>query len=99
MEAAFEKAGLHSAEELHALGAQAAYAQLLASGHGAHSMAYRALAMGLQGRPWQECTEAEKTKLRAEYDEILANRRPAQDDGALPADMARALDAMGVRKT
>jgi len=97
METAFEKAGLSSAQELYDLGAEASYGRLLASGHGAHFMAYCALALGLQGRPWQDCTKAEKAKLRAEYDRIRANVVPAENTG-LPPALARVLDEIGLRE-
>jgi len=52
MEAAFARAGIASAEDLRALGADAAYAKLLQAGERAHFIAYYALVMGLDGRPW-----------------------------------------------
>ena len=52
---AFEKdccdVGIDSAEDLRALGADDAYAKLLAGGKRPHFIGYYALVMGLQGRP------------------------------------------------
>jgi hypothetical protein len=92
MEAAFAGSGIVSAEDLHALGADAAYARLIASGHRPHFMAYLALAAGLQGRPWTDVASAEKAALRARFDALLA-ARDALPDTALERD----LDALGVR--
>jgi DNA transformation protein and related proteins len=71
-EAAFAKAGIHSAEELRAQGADAAYAQLLQSGSNPHFIGYYVLVMALQGRPWNDCKGAEKAALRKRFDEIKA---------------------------
>lgn len=68
MEAAFARAGVHSAEELRALGTDAAYAKLLADAARPHFIAYYVLEMGLQGRPWNDCKGAEKDALRARFD-------------------------------
>ncbi|RMF38536.1 MAG: competence protein TfoX [Alphaproteobacteria bacterium] len=95
-EAAFARAGIASAEELIELGADAAYARLLQSGARPHFIAYYALAMGLQGRPWNDCRGAEKAALRARFDALCA-----QAQGSEPAERARieaALDAIGVRR-
>lgn len=70
MAAAFLRAGIGSAEELRALGADAAYARLLATGERPHFIAYYALVMGLMGRPWNDCRGAEKAALRARFDTI-----------------------------
>jgi DNA transformation protein and related proteins len=55
-EAAFAKAGIHSAEELRALGPDAAYrAPAGQAGTAPHFIGYYVLVMGLQGRPWNDC--------------------------------------------
>mgnify|MGYP005855198833 CR=1 FL=1 len=90
-EAAFARAGITSAEELRALGADAAYRRLLASGARPHFIGYYVLVMGLQGRPWNDCKGAEKTALRARFDAILAERA---DDGL--ARLEAALDQLGL---
>lgn len=50
-EALYRRAGMASAEAVRALGADAAYARLLAAGSRPHLIAYCALVLGLQGRP------------------------------------------------
>jgi hypothetical protein len=71
-EAAFAKAGIHSAEEVQALGADEAYKRLLRSGSRPHFIGYYVLVMGLQGRPWNDCTGEEKKALRKRFDAIRA---------------------------
>lgn len=94
-EQAFARAGIHSAEELHALGADAAYARLLANGERPHFIAYYVLVMALQGRPWNDCRGAEKDALRVRFDRI----RAAAQDGGQDKGRSRleaALDEIGV---
>lgn len=71
-EAAFARAGIATAEELRAIGADAAYARLLATGERPHFIAYYVLHMALQGRPWNDCKGAEKAALRDSFDAIVA---------------------------
>ncbi|PXW82902.1 TfoX-like protein [Ruegeria sp. P4] len=71
-EAACTRAGIHSAEELRALGADAAYGKLLASGGKPHFIGYYVLVMALQGRPWNDCKGEEKKALRKRFDAIKA---------------------------
>lgn len=71
-EAACARAGIGSAEELRALGADAAYARLLATGSRPHFIGYYVLVMGLQGRPWNDCRGEEKKALRERFDAIKA---------------------------
>lgn len=71
-DAAFARAGLHSAEALRDIGPDAAYERLLQSGERPHFIAYYALVMGLQGRPWNDCQGTEKAALRARFDAIKA---------------------------
>lgn len=68
----FSKHGLHTAEEVIELGADAAYAHLLRSGMRPHFIGYYALVLGLQGRPWSDCGKDEKRELRRKFDEIKA---------------------------
>ena len=98
MEAAFARAGVDSAEALRALGADAGYARLLASGARPHFLAYYVLVMGLQGRPWNDCRGAEKAALRVRFDALVAAHRGVghrgNDEGRARLDAA--LDALGV---
>lgn len=71
-ETACAKAGIHSAEDLRALGPDAAYAKLLQSGARPHFIGYYVLVMGLQGRPWNDCKGPEKAALRKRFDAIKA---------------------------
>ena len=91
MEAAFARAGIHSADALRALGADAAYARLLATGHRPHFIGYYVLVMGLQGRPWNDCKGAEKAALRKRFDTLKAS---GYDKGR--SELEAALDAIGV---
>jgi len=92
-EAAFARAGIHSAEELRALGADAAYLRLMENGTAPHFIGYYVLVMGLQGRPWNDCQGAEKRALRLRFDKLKAQARTsALADHALDA----ALAAIGV---
>lgn len=78
--AALERAGIDSAEALHALGPDAAYARLLAQGARPHVLAWTALVMGLMGRPWTDCRGAEKAALRARFDRLCAEAAAAGGD-------------------
>lgn len=71
-EAAFARAGIHSAEEIREIGADAAYLRLLQSGSAPHFIGYYVLVMGLQGRPWNDCQGAEKAALRVRFDALKA---------------------------
>lgn len=73
MDEACAKAGIHSAEDLRALGADEAYGKLLASGTKPHFIGYYVLVMALQGRPWNDCKGEEKKALRKRFDAIKAN--------------------------
>lgn len=91
MAAVFARAGITTAEEVRALGADAAYARLLEAGDRPHFIAYYALVMGLQGRPWNDCRGDEKAALRVRFDAIKAAARPAGRD-----PMAAILDEIGL---
>jgi DNA transformation protein and related proteins len=70
--AAFARAGITTAAEVRAMGADAAYAALLRVGERPHFIGYYVLVMGLQGRPWNDAQGAEKAALRARFDAIKA---------------------------
>jgi DNA transformation protein and related proteins len=90
-EAAFAKIGITTAEEIRALGADAAYLRLLESGTPPHFIGYYVLVMGLQGRPWNDCQGAEKQALRLRFD-VLKTQVPK--DGR--SDLEAALNLFGV---
>jgi hypothetical protein len=78
-EAAFARAGIHSAEEIRAMGADAAYLKLLQSGTRPHFIGYYVLVMGLQGRPWNDCRGEEKADLRAKFDALKSGISSQRD--------------------
>lgn len=86
------RAGIHSAQDLRDLGADAAYAKLLRSGQRPHFIGYYVLVMGLQGRPWNDCKGTEKTALRVKFDAIKAD---AHDPSV--SEFERMMDLIGVR--
>ena len=55
-----QRAGIHDADKLRDLGADAAYARMIDTGTRPHFIGYYALVMGIQGRPWNDCQGAEK---------------------------------------
>lgn len=71
-EQACARAGIHTAQALREIGADAAYAMLLETGMKPHFIGYYVLVMGLQGRPWNDCKGAEKKALRVRFDAIKA---------------------------
>lgn len=80
-EAALARAGIASAEELRALGADTAYARLLGAGERPHFIGFYVLHMALQGRPWNDCKGAEKAALRVRFDAIVAKAFDRERDG------------------
>lgn len=96
-EAAFARAGIHSAEELRALGADAAYLALMRSGTAPHFIGYYVLVMGLQGRPWNDCKGEEKKALRLRFDALKAEAMGAAAPSGLPRELEEVLNQMGVR--
>jgi hypothetical protein len=90
-DASFARAGIGSAEELRALGPDAAYAKLIEAGTRPHFIGYYAMVMGLQGRPWNDCKGKEKEALRARFDAIKAGAAPAGPG------IEAILDEIGVR--
>jgi hypothetical protein len=96
-EAAFARAGIDTAGQLHDLGADAAYARLLGSGARPHFMMFVALVTGLQNRPFTDVAPREKADLRRRFDAIVAAAAPApQPPDAPDSDLERALDALGI---
>ena len=98
----FARAGIDSAEELRALGADAAYLKLLETGTQPHFIGYYALVMGLAGRPWNDCQGAEKAALRQRFDRLKAQALASGGDGdggggPAPAGIERILDRIGIR--
>lgn len=91
MEASFARAGIHSAEELRALGTDAAYARLLQNGARPHFIGYYVIEMGLQGRPWNDCKGKEKDALRVRFDALVAAARPDK-----PVGIEKILNEIGV---
>lgn len=95
------RAGIHSAEELRALGADAAYGRMIAAGTRPHFIGYYALVMGLQGRPWNDCQGAEKAALRQAFDALKARvaetqARTQAGTQAASSTLDRALNEIGV---
>ncbi len=90
-EASFARAGIHSAEEIREMGADAAYLRLLQTGVQPHFIGYYVLVMGLQGRPWNDCQGAEKAALRVKFDALKAS---VTKKGR--SEIEAALDAIGV---
>jgi hypothetical protein len=91
MAAAFAKVGIRTAEELRALGTDAAYRRLLEDGHRPHFIGYYVIEMGLQGRPWNDCKGKEKEALRRRFDALKAG---SWDRGR--TELEEALDMIGV---
>ncbi len=85
------RAGIHSAEDLRAIGADEAYGRLLKSGSQPHFIGYYVLVMALQGRPWNDCKGKEKEALRGRFDAIKA---ASHDKGR--SELEAALDRIGV---
>ena len=91
MAEAFARAGITTADAVQQLGADAAYATLIASGTRPHFMAYLALALGLEGRPFTDVTPTEKARFRQRFEALKAQAPSPR------SDIERALDALGVR--
>lgn len=92
--AAFAKAGIHTAEEIRALGADEAYRRLLLAGSQPHFIGYYVLMMGLQGRPWNDCQGEEKKALRERFDALKASLQGSKEKGR--SDLETALSFFGV---
>lgn len=96
-EAAFLRAGITSAEEIRALGADEAYLRWLQAGLQAHFIGYYALVMGLQGRPWNDCRGDEKATLRKRFD-ALKKRAGSKDKGHPGIEAALDQIGLGLRR-
>jgi hypothetical protein len=92
-EAACTKAGIASAEDLRALGADTAYGTLLRAGTKPHFIGYYVLVMGLQGRPWNDCKGAEKKALRVKFDALKAQFHNTAD-----SEFEKMMNLIGVRE-
>lgn len=90
-EASLKAAGIATAEELHAIGADAAYTRLLQAGARPHFIGYYVLHMALQGRPWNDCKGDEKKALRKRFDALKAH---SFDEGR--SELERILNQIGV---
>ena len=90
-ETACARADIYSAQDLRALGADAAYARLLKTGLKPHFIGYYVLVMALQGRPWNDCKGREKAALRLRFDALKAG---FYDKGR--SELEAALDRIGV---
>ncbi len=93
-DAVYARAGIVSADQLRDLGPDAAYRKLLQTGSKPHFIAFYAMVMGLQGRPWNDCQGDEKRDLRKRFDAIKAG---GHDKGR--SELEAALDMIGVIKT
>jgi len=90
-EAAFARAGIHTATDVRGLGADEAYRRLILAGTQPHFIGYYALVMGLQGRPWNDCKGPEKIALRTRFDTIRVST------ASQPlSDLEKALNILGV---
>jgi DNA transformation protein and related proteins len=87
----FAKAGITTAEELHALGAHEAYRRWLSAGLPPHFIGYYVLHMALQGRPWNDCKGEEKKSLRLRFDDLVMQ---TQSEGNVALEAA--LNFLGV---
>ena len=91
---AYARAGIHSAEEIRALGADEAYRRLIAAGEPPHFIGFYVLVMSLQGRPWNDCKGEEKKALRKRFDTLCAGFN--RSDAKLRADLEQTLSFLGV---
>jgi hypothetical protein len=96
VEAACARAGIHSADALRTLGANAAYARMIAAGTQPHFIGFYAMVMGLQGRPWNDCQGAEKAALRARFDNIKNTAQHAVSNEKSRTSMDAVLAEIGV---
>ena len=88
----YGRAGITTADQLRALGADVAYKRMLMAGGHAHFIGYYAMVMGLQGRPWNDCQGDEKKALRKRFDAIKSKTTKKKGHSEIEA----ALDAIGV---
>ena len=93
-QAAFSKAGIYTAEDLRAIGADEGYRRLLLAGTPPHFIGYYVLVMALQGRPWNDCRGDEKAALRQTFDTLKAEVHIAKAKGR--SDIETAIQFFGV---
>ena len=93
IETSLNEAGIMTAEDLHAIGANAAYKRLLENGTRPHFIGFYVLHMALQGRPWNDCKGDEKKALRVKFDALTA-----QSFDANRSELEAFLDRIGVVK-
>lgn len=93
-EVALKSVGITTAEDLRALGADAAYIKMLEGGSKPHFIGYYVLHMALQGRPWNDCKGKEKEALRTRFDTLKEEVSHSTDKGL--SALEAALDAIGV---
>lgn len=89
----FARAGLTTADQVRALGAEEAYRRLILAGTRPHFIGFYALAMGLQGRLWSDITPDEKAELRVVFDALVAG---LGGEAKGRSDFEAALNALGV---
>ncbi|WP_420863696.1 TfoX/Sxy family protein [Algirhabdus cladophorae] len=89
-ETACATAGIHSAEELRDIGADAAYLRMLNTGMKPHFIGYYVLVMALQGRPWNDCKGKEKDALRVRFDGLKGQTTSSPD-----SEFERMMNAIG----
>jgi DNA transformation protein and related proteins len=93
---AFHRAGITTAEEIREMGADAAYLRLLQSGSRPHFIGYYVLVMGLQGRPWNDCRDAEKKDLRKRFDLLKAQAKRTPSEAKDRARLDALFDEIGL---
>jgi len=91
-ERALIAAGIDTAAKLRGIGADGAYAAMVAKGTRPNFIGYYALVMALQGRPWNDCKGAEKDALRLRFDALIA---ASSDTTPQTHGLERILDAIG----
>jgi hypothetical protein len=89
----YAKAGIFTADEIRELGADESYFRLLNSGSRPHFIAFYALVMGLQGRPWNDCKGTEKDALKVRFEAIKSRSQQAPKSSTA---MDRELEKLGV---
>jgi DNA transformation protein len=93
VEQMFAKAGIHTAEEIHELGAEEAYRRLLKAGTRPHFIGFYSIYLGLQNRPWGAMVPGEKAALRKIFDRLVTDVRATS--GA-PSAIEAELNVLGV---
>lgn len=88
VEQMFARAGIHTAEEIRQLGAEAAYRRLLQAGTRPHFIGFYCIYLGLQNRPWNDLSPDEKIKLRQRFDDLVrASTAEFGDRSAIEAEL------------